>query len=387
VARDIQFFWRGSDIMDFDLPEDLVAAREKIREFAKREITPDLAFKYDRDEKYPFEIREKAFRDGIIDYQNPWEMLIAIEELCRQDPGMGIAATVSLFGVEVIMLFGSDRQKEKYLPLVNSGKAIMGLAVTEPGGGSDVAGLKTTATKKGDSYIINGSKMFITNGQIADFVVMLTRTSTPDSKRHHGLSTFIVETNRDGFKANKLEGKLGVRATNTAELILTNVEVPAENMVGEEGKGFYYIMTFFNISRIYVAAQALGVAQGTLDRVIEHVHRMKESGEYVDENVQFAIAEVATRIEASRMLTYKAASYLFQFKPDPKITSMAKAYAAETAVFASEKALEITGVSGLNSDLERFFRDAKIMEIWEGTSEIEKLIITRMITKQDGEGN
>ncbi|WP_276968350.1 acyl-CoA dehydrogenase family protein, partial [Metallibacterium scheffleri] len=247
----------------------------------------------------------------------------------------------------------------------------MGLAVTEPGGGSDVAANKTEAAKSGNKYILNGSKMFITNGQIADFFVMLARTSKADSaKKHRGMSTFIVESKFKGFSANKLEGKLGVRATNTAELILNNVEVPEENLIGEEGKGFYYIMTFFNISRVFVAAQAIGVAQGALDRTLEYLKNNAPSGELQNEYVQFTLSDMATRIEAARLLMYKAASYLFQFKPNPTITSMAKGYASETAVFASEKAMELTGLYGLSGDLERYFRDAKIMEIWEGTSEV-----------------
>ncbi len=367
--------------MDFEFPDEIAKARERAVEFARKEITPELALKCDRDEKFPEELRKKAFQYGIVDYRNPWSMLVTIEELCRADPGLGIAATVSLFGAEVIMLFGNDRQKEKFLTPVQNGEKIMGLAVTEPGGGSDVAGIKTTARREGDKFIINGSKMFITNGAIADFFVMLVRTSEPsDGKRHHGLSAIIVPGNLPGFKRNKITGKLGVRATNTAELVLENVEVPAENLIGEEGKGFYYIMTFFNISRAYVAAQAIGISQGSLDRVLKHLSSMGPGN--VTEELQFAAADIATRIEASRLLTYKAASYLFQFRPNPTITSMSKAYAAETAVFAAEKALEITGYSGLNGDLERFFRDAKIMEIWEGTSEIEKLIISRNLLKE-----
>lgn len=370
--------------MDFELSDELKEVQKKAREFALSEFTQEMARMFDKEEKYPHEIRKKAFEKGLIDPTNPWAMLITIEELCRADPGLGISATLSLFGEEIIMLFGSDELKEKYLPRVNRGEAIMGLAVTEPGGGSDVAATKTTATKSGDKYVLNGSKMFITNGGIADFIIMLARTSKPEKKRHHGLSVFVVDTKVPGFTANKLEGKLGVRATNTAELILDNLEVPVSNLVGEEGKGFYYIMTFFNISRIYVAAQALGIAQGALDRALEFVDGMVESGaeEYNREYVLFTIADIATRIEAARLLTYKAASYLFQFAPEPKVTSMAKAYAAEAAVYATEKSLELTGLNGLTTDLERFFRDAKIMEIWEGTSEIEKLIITRMLRKE-----
>ncbi len=372
--------------MDFDFPEDIVNARKKAQEFAKKEISSEMAKKYDRDEKFPEELRKKAFEYGIVDYTNPWSMLVTIEELCRADPGLGISATVSLFGAEVIMLFGSDAQKQKYLTKVQNGEKIMGLAVTEPGGGSDVAGIKTKAVEKDGNYVVNGAKMFITNGTIADFFVMLIRTEEVEGKRHHGLSAFIVDSDLPGFSKNKLSGKLGVRATNTAELILDNVPVPKENLIGEPGKGFYYIMTFFNISRAYVAAQAIGIAQGALDKVLEHLNRLtKEGNKALAEEVQFLAADIATRIEASRLITYKAASYLFQFRPNPTLTSMAKAYASETATFAAEKALEITGYSGIMGDLERFFRDSKIMEIWEGTSEIEKLIISRNLLKEYAE--
>jgi acyl-CoA dehydrogenase len=374
--------------MDFDFPEDIVNARKKAQEFARKEINSEMAKKYDRLEKFPEELRKKAFEYGIIDYQNPWSMLVTIEELCRADAGLGISATVSLFGAEVIMLFGSDEQKQKYLSMVQNGDKIMGLAVTEPGGGSDVAGITTRAVEKDGKYIVNGAKMFITNGTIADFFVMLIRTEEVEGKRHHGLSAFIVDSDLPGFTKNKLSGKLGVRATNTAELILDNVPVPKENLIGEPGKGFYYIMTFFNISRAYVAAQAIGIAQGALDRILEHLNRLTKEGKTaLAEEVQFLASDIATRIEASRLLAYKAASYLFQFRPNPTLTSMAKAYASETATFAAEKALEITGYSGITGDLERFFRDSKIMEIWEGTSEIEKLIIARNLLKEYAEVN
>ncbi len=367
--------------MDFELGEELEEYKKKVREFALREFTPELAAKCDREEKYPEELRKASVAEGIMDASQPWKILVAVEELCRVDPGLGISLTVPYFGSEVLMLFASEHLKQKYLEPVSKGDLIMGLAVTEPGGGSDVAGIKTTATKKGSSYILNGTKMFITNGSIADHFIVLARTDQKPDKRHHGMSVFVVESKLAGFSSNKLKGKMGVRATDTAELILDNVEVPEENLVGEEGRGFYYIMTFFNISRIFVAAQGLGIGQGVLDRLL------RLSGEYGREfsemeDVQFAIADVATRIEAARLLTYKAASFLFQFKPNPAITSMAKAYASESAVYAAEKALDVAGIHGISGDLERFFRDAKILEIWEGTSEVEKLVITRTLRKQ-----
>ncbi len=369
--------------MEFELPDTLMDARKKAREFAVREMTPELVRKHDSSEEYPDDLRKKAFASGILDYSDPWEILVTMEEFCRVDAGTGIASIATLFGMELIMLFGTEEQKQEYLPPLNSGQAIMGLAVTEASAGSDVAGIKTTAVKSGDGYIVNGSKMFITNGQLADFLVILTRTAQPDGKRHHGLSVFIVDMRSKGVSRNKLSGKLGVRATNTAEIVFDNVEVPAMNLLGEEGKGFYYIMTFFNISRIYVAVQAVGIAQGALDRTLELIE-WKGTGsiETEKEQVLMTLGEMATRIEAARLLTYEAASRLFKFNPDPKLTSMAKAYAAETAVYVTEKALELTGVEGLAGDLERSFRDAKIMEIWEGTSEVEKLIIARTIGRE-----
>ena len=369
--------------MDFELGDQLLRARKEAREFALREISPEVARRYDMAEDYPNELRKKAFASGIVDYSDPWKMLLAMEEFCRMDAGIGTSALASLFGVELIMLFGNDAQKQKYVPGVNSGAAIMGMAVTEPSAGSDVAGIKTRAVRTGDKFLVNGSKMFITNGQVADFLVMLTRTSPAGDKRHHGLSILIVDMDSKGITRNKLHGKLGVRATNTAEIIFDNVEVPASNLLGEEGKGFYYQMTFFNISRIYVAIQAVGIAQGALDRTLELFEKNQRIIEETErEQVLIALGEMATRIEAARLLTYKAASYLFQFNPDPKLTSMAKAYAAEAAVFVTEKALELTGLEGMASDLERSFRDAKIMEIWEGTSEVEKLIIARSIGRE-----
>jgi len=366
--------------MDFDLPEDLKEIKKKAREFALKELTPEFARKYDRDETFPEELRKSAYASGLVDYSNPWSVLILQEEFCRVDAGTGICAVSGFFGLETIMLFGNDDQKAKYMPNVINGNSMMGLAVTEPVAGSDVAGIKTTATKSGDYYILNGAKMFITNGQLADFLVMLARTEPQGPKRHHGLSLFVLETATEGVTRNKLHEKLGVRATNTAEIVLNDVKVPAKNLIGEEGKGFYYVMTFFDISRIYTAIQAVGIAQGALDRVLEYIG--KKGPEALTENTMITVGEMAMRVEAARLLTYSAASRLFKFNPDPKLTSMAKAFGSESAVWVTEKALELTGIHGLSGDLERFFRDAKIMDIWEGTSEVEKLTIARTIMRQ-----
>ncbi len=337
------------------------------------------------EESYPEEIRKKVFKEGLVDVSKPWEMLITMEEFCRVDPGLGLSSIVSLFGNEILMFHGSDYQREKYLEKVWKGDLISGFAVTEPNAGSDVAGISSYMKNNGDgTWLLNGGKMFITNGTIADIFLTLVRSSPVDvAKKHHGLSMVIVEKNMKGFSANKIKGKMGVRATNTGELSFDNVVIPESNIVGEIGKGFYYVMEFFNISRIYVAAQAVGIAQGALDYILNYVAVNKKTGNDMadKELTSFLIAEVTTRVEAARLLTYRAASLLFKFTPDPVATSIAKYYAAETATYATEKAMELLGIDGVTTDLERLYRDAKITEIWEGTSEIEKLTIARMLIK------
>ncbi len=373
--------------MDFNLPKEVDEIRRKARAFALREFTPEVCSRYDEEEKYPDEIRRRAFSEGFLNFGNPWGLLVTMEEFCRVDPGLGLSAVVPAFGSEILMLYGTEEQKKKYLEPVMRGEKISGFAVTDSGAGSDVAGIKATLTKKeGGGWLLNGQKVFITNGSIADHFFLLARSSPPPSeeKRHRGMTLAIVESRFPGFSATQLKGKLGMRATNTAELTFSNVEIPQENIIGEEGKGFYTVMTFFNISRIYVAAQSVGIAQGVFDRLLSFVKGMSArklpAGSY--ESTQFLLAEIASRIEASRMLTYKAASYLFNFNPDPVATSMAKYYSAETAAYAAGRALEFMGVDGVATDIERFYRDAKITEIWEGTSEIEKLIIARMLTQE-----
>lgn len=371
--------------MDFTLPPEVEEARSKAREFALRTFTDEKARYYDEMELFPHEIRNQALREGLIDYSAPWNILVTVEEFCKVDPGLALAALTPAFGSEIIMLFGTDEQKDNYLKKVHSGELTMGLAVTEAVAGSDVAGIATRIERQSDgSWIMNGSKMFITNGSLADFLLILGRSSpvTSPQERHRGLTLAIVESKWPGFSATKLTGKLGVRATDTAEIVLSDVRIPSGNIVGEPGRGFSLIMTFFNISRIYVAAMSVGIAQGALDQIIKKAQADPAFGNL--ESTQFAIAEIATRIEASKLLTYKAASYLFRFTPDPVLTSMAKWYASETATYAAERSLEVTGMDGAVCGLERLFRDAKIMEIWEGSNEIEKLVVHRMLMKRIG---
>ena len=372
--------------LDFSLPKDAEEIRQRAIKFAREEFREDLASKHDAEELYPHELRKKAFEAGLVRIDNPWGMLLTMEEFCRVDPGLGISVLASVFGSELLLLYGTDKQRQKYLEPVLNGSKVSAVAVTEPVAGSDVAGITSKMDQEPDgSFLLNGQKMFITNGTIADFYYVLARTSPPPSKekRHHGMSVAIVERPWPGVSVNKLKGKLGMRATDTAEIKFENVRVPRENILGEIGKGFYYIMTFFNISRVYVAAQSVGIAQGALDELLSYI---RETGSN-EESLQFILAEAASKIEAARLLTYKAASLVFQFNPDPALTSMAKYFSAEVANFVTESVMEYMGHRGLLTKLERFYRDSKITEIWEGTSEIEKLVIARTLIKRAMQGD
>ncbi|MEM3572902.1 MAG: acyl-CoA dehydrogenase family protein [Nitrososphaeria archaeon] len=374
--------------MDFSLPEAVERKRQQIRRFALKEFTESKKRYYDENEKFPFEIMHTALDNKLIDFSNPWEFMVAIEELFRVDPGLGNSIISYAFGSEILKLYGNEDQKARYLDPVLRGEKIMALGVTESVAGSDVAGIASRIEREpGGDWLLNGSKMFITNGTVADVYLVLAKNEPLESRDqpHRSMTLCIVESGWEGFSRTKLTGKLGVRATDTAELVFSNVRVPERNIIGEPGKGFYYVMKFFDISRVYISAQSVGIAQGALDAIVE---RSRADPEFASrEGIQFTISEIATRIDAARLLTYRAASLLFDLNPDPVFTSMAKYYAAETATYATETAMKVLGMNGAVTSLERLFRDAKIMEIWEGSSEIEKLIIFRMFMKKEVENN
>ncbi|KAA8922251.1 acyl-CoA dehydrogenase family protein [Thermoplasma sp.] len=371
--------------MDFELPKYIEDYRKKIREFAVLEFTDERRRYYDEHEKFPMEEMKKALSLKLVDFDDPWKLMVAIEELFRVDPGMGNSIISYSFGSEILKMYGSDFQKKKYLDPVLRGEKIMGLGVTEPVAGSDVAGIASRLSKnpKG-GWILNGSKIFITNGMVADFFLILAKNDPPLSKKsHQNMTLSIVEPTMPGFSRVKMYGKLGVRATDTAQLNFDDIHIPDENVVGEPGKGFYYVMTFFDISRVYISAQSVGIAQGALDSLINRASADPDIAS--SESIQFAVAELSTRVDAARLLTYRAASLLFDFKPDPVYTSMAKYYSADTAVYATDVALRFLGLPASVTSLERLYRDAKIMEIWEGSSEVEKLVIYRTMMKKIGD--
>ena len=293
---------------------------------------------------------------------------------------MVVAAT---FGSEHILLFGTEEQKKKYLPPLVTGEAISSGAFTEPDAGTDVAAARTRAIKDGDDYVINGTKMFITNGTISNFMTVLCVTDPDAEVKHQRHSIILVEADRPGVKPSKITGKMGVRASDTAEISFEDVRVPQENLIGKEGRGFYQLMEFFDATRTMVAAQGVGLAQGALDKSIQYVKERHTFGRPLASNqaIQFQLAEMATRIELARTITYKAAWMVDQGKTDPALNAMAKYYAGETAVWVADKALQMHGGYGYidEYDVQRFYRDAKILEIYEGAKEAEKMTISRRL--------
>jgi alkylation response protein AidB-like acyl-CoA dehydrogenase len=376
--------------MDFELNNRQKQIRLAAREFAEG-MFPQFAEDCDLHETFPMELWKKACELGFIGVFIKKEYgglglgclengLIA-EEFWRVDPGCG-NIILSTLGSEFIFLYGSEEQKKKYLPLLPKGEAIMGMAITEPDAGSDVSSIRTFAQKKNNHYIINGNKMYITNGNIAKFLVVFCLTSEAEPARFKRHSAIIVETDRKGFEAKKLVRKLGARASETAEIRLANVEVPRENLIGpEEGEGFQQLMGVFNRTRITVAAQGVGIAQGGLEKAIKYSKERKQFGSPIAsfQGIQFKLAEMVTLIEAARCLYHKAAWMADSGKIDPKMMSIAKWYAGEVAVKVIDEVLQIHGGYGYlgESGIERMYRDAKIVEIVEGTKEIEKMIIAR----------
>lgn len=378
--------------MDFELSEEQKAFQSLAYKFAVKEFEP-IAKEYDREEKYPREIWQKASASGLVGVAIPeeyggagagWmETALITEQLSRIDMGLGLVIMAATFGSENVLYFGTEAQKQKYLPLLTSGQAIFAGAYTEPNAGTDVAGTTTRATKDGGDYVINGSKIFITNGTICDYMAVLCVTNPDAPKRTERHSLIIVDANLPGITRTKIKGKMGIRATDTAEITFEDVRVPRENLIGQEGRGFYQLMHFFDMTRIMVAAQGVGLAQGALDKAVKYVQERKTFGTLLAANqgLQFQLAEMATRVELARNITYKAAWKLDNGQLDPVLNAMAKYYAGETAVWVADKALQMHGGYGYidEYDVQRFYRDAKILEIYEGAKEAEKMTIARRL--------
>ncbi|MDG5820493.1 acyl-CoA dehydrogenase family protein [Natronococcus sp. A-GB7] len=374
--------------MAFALSDEHRAIRDAVREFGENEIKP-VAEEYDREGKYPEEIRKEAAKYDFVAPGIPLEYdgagmdkissTIVTEELWRADPGIGSAVGSAGFGTNMIMEFGDEWMKEEWLPKIANGETASCSMISEPAHGSNVAGIETIAEKEGNGYVLNGNKMWITNGTVADVGVLMAKTS-PD-EGHRGITAFLVEMDTDGISTEKIDNKLGIRASDLAEVVVDDVRVPEENVIGEVDKGFYQLMEFFASGRTSVASQAVGAAQGALDAAIDYAGEREQFGQKIKEfqAIEHKLAEMATRVEAARSLTYRAATEVEQNNQDvaAQFSSMAKLFASEIAVEVADEGIQVHGGSGYVTDYpaERYYRDARITKIYEGTSEIQKNII------------
>jgi alkylation response protein AidB-like acyl-CoA dehydrogenase len=372
--------------MDFELTKSQKEIQKAARDFAKGEFDKDLALELDKKHEFPEKIWKKAADLGFIGIHFPEqysgqglgviENILVAEEFCSRDSTIGSAVILASFASECVLRFGSDALKEKFLPPVAEGKMLSAGAFTEPDHGSDITRMDTTAQKDGDEWVINGSKIFITNGDIAGYYCVLCQTDPESKPTYRGISLILVEAERNGVSAMDVGEKMGIHMMSTAEVTFKDVRVPVSNLIGKEGKGFYHVLEFFDESRILVAAQALGTAQGAFDRALAYVKQREQFGKKIAQFqvTQHKLADMATKIELSRLITYKAAWNFDQGRIDPKLTSMAKMYAARTAVEVADEAIQLLGGYGYMAEyeVERFYRDAKITEIYEGTKEIQK---------------
>jgi alkylation response protein AidB-like acyl-CoA dehydrogenase len=378
--------------MDFEPSNRQKHIRLAVREFAEGELAP-IAQECEVKEEFPQDLIKKAAQLGFIGvfFKKEYgglglgysEHAIILEEFWRVDPGLAQVLSQPVFGSEQLLLFGTEEQKKKYLPPLARGEWVTGFSITEPEAGSDAASVITSAVRDGDDYVINGNKVMISNGSVAHFLLVfcLTHPDAPSKSKRH--SILLVETDRPGFKADKIHGKMGVRASDTANIYFNNVRVPKENLVGIEGNGFIQLMKFLDHSRVAVAAHGVGLAQGALEQAINYVKKRKQFGQAIAsfQATQMKIAEMATLVETARSLVQKAAWNLDKGNPITQISAMAKWWACNVAVRVVDESLQLHGGYGYIGDypIERFYRAAKLLEIYEGTREIQKLTIARRI--------
>ncbi|HJV17068.1 MAG TPA: acyl-CoA dehydrogenase [Bacillales bacterium] len=379
--------------MNFQLSEEHEMIRKMVRDFAKNEVAPTAAER-DEEERFDREIFDQMAKLGLTGIPWPEEYggigsdylayCIAVEELSRvcASTGVMLSAHTSLAGWPLFK-FGNEEQKQKYLRPLAEGTHIGAYGLTETGSGSDAGGMKTTARLDGDNYILNGSKIFITNGGVADTYIVFALTDK--SAKQKGITAFIVEKDFPGFSVGKKEKKLGIRSSPTTEIIFEDCIVPVENRLGAEGEGFKIAMMTLDGGRNGIAAQAVGIAQGALDAAVDYAKERHQFGKPISaqQGISFKLADMATSVEASRLLTYQAAWLESNGLPYGKESAMSKLFAGDTAMKVTTEAVQIFGGYGYTKDypVERFMRDAKITQIYEGTQEIQRLVISRMLTK------
>ncbi len=380
--------------MDFLLSEEQTSLRESIRNFAQKEIQP-LIKEFDEKGEWPAVLTGKLAELGLLGIIIPPEYsgcgysnldyVIILEEISKVDPSVGlvVAAHNSLCGNH-INLFGTEEQKKKYLTRLAEGQTLGAWGLTEAAAGSDAAALKTRAEKKGDHWILNGSKLFITNGSLAEVCVVMALTDP--TKGRNGISAFILEKGMPGFRAGKKEDKLGIRAADTSELVFEDVRVPAENLLGKENEGYRGAMAILDGGRVSIAGFSLGVAAGALEASLKYAKERVQFDQPIAnfQAIQWMLADGFTELEAARLLTFRAAFLEDQGKKIPKESAMAKLYASELAVRASSNAVQILAGYGFTRDypVEKFYRDSKLATIGEGTSEIQRWIIAQKVLSE-----
>lgn len=377
--------------MDFLLSEEQKMLKDMAYKFGQTEIAP-ISLECDKEERYTPEIVKKAADNGLVCSYIPEEYggagvgtlgcTMIAEEISRADIGIGLSIYAAGFGCESILYYGTEEQKKKYLPPVCRGEHVSAGAFTEPNAGTDVAGYKTRAVKDGNDYIINGNKMFITNGTVCNFMLVQCITN-PEERVHGSFSQIIVPADAKGVSSNKLHGKMGIRASDTAEITFEDVRVPQENLVGKEGRGFHQLMHFFDITRLMVSAQAIGLSQACLDISIKYAKERTAFGAPIGsfQATMAKLTEMAIRVEALRGLVYKAAWMVDNGTPDYTLAAMGKYMGGQTAVFCANAAVEIHGGYGYMDEyqVQKWYRDAKVLELYEGTKEAEIMTIGRAL--------
>ncbi|OZM56749.1 acyl-CoA dehydrogenase [Lottiidibacillus patelloidae] len=380
--------------MQLTFTEEQEMMRKMVRDFAQAEIAP-IVEKMDETDEFPREVINKMAELGLMGIPIPEQYggvemdftsyIIAIHELSKVSATIGVILSVhTSVGTNPILFFGTEEQKQKYIPKLASGEYLGAFALTEPSAGSDAGSLVTRAVKKDDKYILNGSKIFITNGGEADTYIVFARTN-PEEKGSKGVSAFIVEKDTPGMTIGKKERKMGLNGSNTVELIFDNAEVPVENLLGEENKGFKIAMANLNAGRIGIGAQALGIAEAALEAAIAYAKEREQFGKPIarQQGVAFKLADMATEVEAAKLLIYRAADLKSRGIDCAQEASMAKLFASTIATKVTTEAIQVFGGYGYTKDypVERYFRDAKITEIYEGTSEIQRLVLSKNIFK------
>ncbi|WP_430790138.1 acyl-CoA dehydrogenase [Virgibacillus flavescens] len=379
--------------MNIHFTEEQEMMRKMVRDFAQKEVAKEVE-RMEQEDRHPKELIQKMGELGLMGIPISEEYggsgmdftsyIIAIHELSKVSAALGVILSVhTSVGTNPILYFGTEEQKQKYLPKLATGEYLGAFALTESSAGSDAGSLKTRAKKDGDNYILNGSKMFITNGGVADTYITFARTS--DEKGSKGVSAFILEKDTPGLSIGKTEKKMGLHGTKTVELNFDQCVVPKEQLLGNEGEGFKIAMANLNFGRIGIAAQALGIGEAAMEHAVKYAKEREQFGKPIAHNqgISFKLADMATDVEASKLLVYQAAAMVQAKLPCNKEASMAKLFASKTARTASIEAVQVYGGYGYTEDYpaERFFRDAKITEIYEGTSEIQHIVIAKNLLK------